>query len=173
LDYYCKTAFEVQTTELGAQNAVAGGGRYDGLVEILGGPRQPGIGFAVGMDRLVDLLLQSNPQKPLAPDVFIASMGDEANRKASAWACQLALTGVRTEIDFTGKSLKALMKRADRAGAAYVLIAGDQELKDNAAILRDMKTKEQKSVQFEKIVEEILQLDKIIKNPGVRIQEPE
>jgi histidyl-tRNA synthetase len=173
LDYYCRTAFEIQTTELGAQNAVAGGGRYDGLVETLGGPSMPAIGFAVGMDRLVDLLLQRGPQKKSAPDLFIAPLGDEANQKAFEWSCDLSLAGIKTEADFTGKSLKSLMKRADRVGASYVLIAGDQELKDGSVVVRNMKTKEQVTVQIENMIKQIQQLIVMMKNPESSSQEPE
>jgi histidyl-tRNA synthetase len=158
LDYYCRTAFEIQTTELGAQNAVAGGGRYDGLVETLGGPPMPAIGFAVGMDRLVELMLQRNPKKESTPDIFISPLGDEAIQKAFEWSCALSLAGVPTEADFTGKSLKALMKRADRIHAGFVLIAGDQELKNGSVVVRNMKTKEQLSIPLETIVEKIQQL---------------
>jgi histidyl-tRNA synthetase len=158
LDYYCRTAFEIQTSELGAQNAVAGGGRYDGLVEMLGGPSHPAVGFAIGMDRVADLMLQQNPQAPLAPDVFIASLGDEATKKAFVWSCALGRAGIRNEIDFSGKSLKSSMKRADRTGAKLVLIAGEQELNDGSVIVRNMKTKEQISVPIENIVEGIQRL---------------
>ncbi len=160
LDYYCRTAFEIQTTQLGAQNAVAGGGRYDGLVETLGGPSTPAIGFAVGMDRLVELMLQRGMKTQSAPDILIAPLGDEAIQKAFEWSCDLSLAGIKTEADFTGKSLKALMKRADRIGAAYVMIAGDQELKDGSVVVRNMKTKEQVSVPIDKIAAGIQQLIK-------------
>ncbi len=155
LDYYCRTAFEFQTTELGAQNAVAGGGRYDGLVEALGGPAQPAIGFAVGMDRLVELLHLTRPAQPLAPELFIVSLGDRAANQAYAWSCDLAMAGVRIEIDFSGRSLKALMKRADRLRAPYVLIAGDQEVDAGAVIIRDMKTKIQESVAVDRLVDHV------------------
>jgi histidyl-tRNA synthetase len=160
LDYYCRTAFEIQTTQLGAQNAVAGGGRYDGLVETLGGPPTPAIGFAVGMDRLVELMLQRGMKTQSAPDILIAPLGDEAIQKAFEWSCDLSLAGIKTEADFTGKSLKALMKRADRIGAAYVMIAGDQELKDGSVVARNMKTKEQVSIPIDKIAAGIQQLIK-------------
>jgi len=158
LDYYCRTAFEIQTTELGAQNAVAGGGRYDGLVEILGGPSQPAIGFAIGLDRLADLLKQSKPQKESVPDVFIACIGETAQQQAFTWSCTLSLSGIKTEIDFTGKSLKALMKRADRLSARFVLIAGDQELKDGSVVVRNMETKEQMPVPIEEMLDHIQQI---------------
>jgi histidyl-tRNA synthetase len=170
LDYYCRTAFEFQTAELGAQNAVAGGGRYDGLVATLGGPAQPAIGFAVGMDRLVELLHLTRPPKAMAPNLFIAAIGDRAATMAYDWSCDLSLAGVNTEIDFSGKSLKALMKRADRFQAPYVLIAGDQELDAGAVIVRDMKTKAQESVPMDRLVGHVRKLiDQ--KNKGLEIKQ--
>ena len=124
LDYYTRTAFEIQTDALGAQNAIAGGGRYDMLVKMLGGPEQSAIGFAIGMDRLAALMMQDSPQPELAPDVFIASLGEDVREKTYEWSCALGREGIRTEIDFSDKSLKALMKRANRVGAAHVLMVG-------------------------------------------------
>ena len=155
LDYYTRTAFEIQTNALGAQNAIAGGGRYDGLVKALGGPEQPAVGFAIGVDRLVDLMTQDKPHKMLTPDIFIASIGEAAMEKAFGWSCALSKEGIKTEIDFSGKSLKALMKRANRIGAAHVLIAGSQELESKALILRNMQTKEQVAVPSEGLVNHI------------------
>lgn len=148
LDYYTRTAFEIQTDELGAQNAVAGGGRYDDLVEILGGPGQPAIGFAIGLDRLVDLILTKRAASALPPDIFIAAMGDAARQKALEWSCELGCDGIKTEVDFSDRSLKALMKRANRLGAGHVLIVGDQELDQGAVILRDMRTKQQVEIDI-------------------------
>lgn len=155
LDYYTRTAFEIQTNALGAQNAIAGGGRYDGLVHALGGPKQPAVGFAIGIDRLVDLMSQNNPHAQLTPDIFIAALGDEMMEKAFDWSCELGENGIKTEIDFSGKSLKSLMKRANRVGSAYVLIAGSQEIEEGALILRNMETKEQISVPIKGMVEHI------------------
>jgi histidyl-tRNA synthetase len=155
LDYYTRTAFEIQTAELGAQNAVAGGGRYDALVEGLGGPSQPAVGFAVGLDRLVDLMLSKKKPSPLAPEVFIAAIGDSAQHRAYEWSCRLGLAGIRTETDFSGRSLKALLKRANRMGAAYALIAGEQELETGKLILRDMAGKQQVEVAAGRLVEDI------------------
>jgi histidyl-tRNA synthetase len=111
LDYYTRTAWEIQTTTLGAQSAVAGGGRYDGLVKELGGPQTPAIGFAIGFDRLVEVMEQIDKiPEPLPLDLFIISLGDTAMEKGYHWSCELNQKGIRTEIDFRGKSLKALMK---------------------------------------------------------------
>jgi len=155
LDYYSRTAFEIQTNALGAQNAIAGGGRYDMLVKMLGGPAQPAIGFAIGLDRLAALMMQETPEKELAPDVFIAALGAETMEKSFEWSCALGNEGVRTEIDFSGKSLKAMMKRANRVNAANVLIVGTQEIEDGAVVLRNMKTKEQTTIPIDGMVNHI------------------
>jgi len=157
LDYYTRTTFEVQTTSLGAQNAVAGGGRYDGLVEALGGPKTPAVGFAVGMDRLVELLSEKTA---LAKGrlIFLACLGDEAKKLGFSWQCALNRRGIAAEIDYAGKGLKSQMKRADRLGADYVLMLGEDELKNKSALLRDMATKEQTPVPFDGIVEKLSEL---------------
>jgi histidyl-tRNA synthetase len=155
LDYYTRTAFEIQTDALGAQNAIAGGGRYDMLVKMLDGPDQPAIGFAIGLDRLVALVMQSRPQKELTPDIFIAALGGETRDKTFEWSCALGLEGIRTEIDFSDKSLKALMKRANRIGAANVMIVGSQEIEEGAVLLRNMRTKEQVTIPIEGMVNHI------------------
>lgn len=154
LDYYTRTAWEILTTSLGAQSAVAGGGRYDGLVKELGGPQTPAIGFAIGFDRLVEIMSQMEGMTKVQPlDLFIIALGDAALQKGYLWACELNEADIRTEIDFRGKSLKALMKRADKLSAAQVLIVGDNELADKAAILRNMNTKEQVPVPIDTLVE--------------------
>lgn len=160
LDYYTRTAWEIQTTTLGAQSSVAGGGRYDGLVAELGGPPTPAIGFAIGFDRLVEVLEQiENPREnPL--DLFIISLGDAAVEKAYHWSCELNRKGVPTELDFRGKSMKALMKRADKLKAKYVLLAGENELAQNAVLLRDMATTEQVSLTIEHLVPELIRIIK-------------
>ncbi|MBC2716944.1 MAG: histidine--tRNA ligase [Desulfobacteraceae bacterium] len=155
LDYYTRTAFEIQTDALGAQNAIAGGGRYDMLVKMLGGPEQPAIGFAIGLDRLVALVMQGLAQKELTPDIFIAALGEKVREKTFEWSCALGQEGIRTEIDFSDKSLKALMKRANRIGAANVLIVGTQEIEEGAVLLRNMQTKEQVTIPIEGMVNHI------------------
>ncbi|MFW6052808.1 MAG: histidine--tRNA ligase [Desulfosalsimonas sp.] len=157
LDYYTRTAFEIQTEELGAQNAVAGGGRYDNLVEMLGGPSQPAIGFAIGTDRLVKLVEAKMPASESGPSVFLAPMGKLAMELAAKWASLLSDAGVRTEADFSGRSLKALMRRADRMGSEYVIIVGDKEIEQNEAVLRNMKTRDQKSLPMDRLVESVLE----------------
>ncbi len=155
LDYYTRTAFEMQTSVLGAQSAVAGGGRYDGLVEELGGPPTPAIGFAIGFDRLVEVV--SHLEKPPVdnPRLYIAALGDEAQAKAFAWLSRLGRRGVSVEMDYAGRSLKSQMKRADRLGAGHVLIVGQAELDKGAAVLRDMQTKEQADIDLNTIVDDL------------------
>lgn len=127
LDYYTRTAFEVTSEALGAQNAVAAGGRYDGLVEEFGGPGTPAVGFAIGVERLVELLKDKAPPVPV-PRVFIANLGSEAVRKAQVIADRLRAEGVWAETGPPGSSLRSQMKRADKLGAEYVLFLGEDEL---------------------------------------------
>jgi histidyl-tRNA synthetase len=162
LDYYTRTAWEILTTSLGAQSAVAGGGRYDGLVKELGGPDTPAIGFAIGFDRLVEVMEQiDKAPADKGIDLFIVSLGDTAMKKGYLWSCELNQAGIRTEIDYRGKSLKALMKRANKLNAGHVLIVGDNELDQNTAILRDMNTKDQVPIDIDTLVDDLL--EKLIK----------
>ncbi|MDP2168106.1 MAG: histidine--tRNA ligase [Thermodesulfovibrionales bacterium] len=127
LDYYSRTTFEVTSDRLGSQSAVAAGGRYDGLVEEFGGPATPAIGFAIGVERLIYLLKERELDIPL-PDVFIAAIGPAANREAVRLAGRLRAEGAWVELGYGGASLKSQMRRADRLGAAYAFIIGDDEL---------------------------------------------
>lgn len=150
LDYYCRTTFEFLTADLGAQAAVCAGGRYDGLVEQLGGPKVAGIGFAMGLERLVLLLLQnSGTLEATALDLFVAGLGERATDRAYALVNQLRRRGMRVAMDHEGRSLKSQMKQADKASASFVLIIGDDELKNNAGLLRNMASQEQLSVELQ------------------------
>jgi histidyl-tRNA synthetase len=155
LDYYTRTAFEIQTTSLGAQSAVAGGGRYDNLVRELGGPDIPATGFAIGFDRLAELVALNSPEPVQKPDLFLAALGAKSRALAFEWMCKLGLDGIRVEMDFSDKSLKSQMKRANRLGSDYVLILGDNEMEAGEAVLRNMKTREQTSVPIDKLVENL------------------
>lgn len=155
LDYYTRTIFEIQTTSLGAQSAVAGGGRYDGLIEALGGPSQPAIGFAIGFDRLVEIMAQNSPDLGRKLDVFMIATGDQAKALAYEWGCELALSGILTDMDMGDRSLKSLMKRADKLKAAHVLIAGEKELEEGKVVFRNMATREQVSLPVDGVVEGI------------------
>jgi len=154
LDYYTRTAFEVVAGNLGAQNAVCGGGRYDGLAEEIGGPSIPAIGFAIGFDRLVMLLPEEKNFLRYA-DVFLAALGEEAQRKSFALAQELRDAGIWAEIDYEGKSLKSQMRKADRLKTPWVVILGEEELKKNRVVLRDMATKAQEEVSFEEILRKL------------------
>jgi histidyl-tRNA synthetase len=153
LDYYTRTTFEVQTGSIGAQSAIAGGGRYDGLVKMLDGPDQPATGFAIGLDRLAEVTSLKSGDFVRKPQIFIAALGEKSRSAAFEWICALGLEGMRAEMDFGDKNLKSQMKRADRLGAGYVLIVGDKELDEGSAVLRDMKTKEQDAIQIGSILE--------------------
>ncbi len=156
LDYYSRTAFEILTNALGAQSAVAGGGRYDSLVQELGGPDIPAIGFAIGFDRLAEIMAQlKDDQVQPGPDIFIIALGEKAMEYGYQWMSDLSLAGIKAEMDFRGRSLKSLMKRADKLNAAHVLIAGEKEIKDNALIFRNMNTREQTIFSYDDIVMEI------------------
>jgi histidyl-tRNA synthetase len=152
LDYYTRTTFEIQTGLLGAQSAVAGGGRYDGLVKALGGPEQPAVGFAVGFDRLAELLADQNETHVRNPDVFIAALGEKSKEMAFGWTCALARAGVLAEMDYEGRSLKSQMKRANRLKSAHVLILGENEISQGAAVLRNMSTKVQEDLPLEDVI---------------------
>jgi histidyl-tRNA synthetase len=157
LDYYTRTIFEIQTGSLGAQSAVVGGGRYDNLVKMLGGPDMPATGFAIGFDRLVEIAGPGVGSGEIRPDIFIAAIGEKSISKAFNWSCALGLEGVHAELDLSGRSLKGLMKRADKLGVAYVLIVGDKEIEEGSLILRNMKTKDQESIQVDGLVEKLKQ----------------
>jgi histidyl-tRNA synthetase len=157
LDYYSRTTFEMQTGSLGAQSAVAGGGRYDGLVQMLGGPDIPATGFAIGFDRLVEVCGLSGDGFVRKPSLFIAALGENCLGIAFEWVCRLAAAGIEAEMDYANRSLKSQMKRADRVGARYVLMLGEQELSQGAAVLRNMETREQEKIPMEGIVDALIQ----------------
>jgi len=153
LDYYVRTTFELVTDQLGAQNAVAAGGRYDGLVESLGGPELPGIGFAIGLERLV--LMKGEQQiVPQQPQLFIASVGTEATDRAFVLMSQLQAAGVRVEMDYLGKSLKAQMRRANKLNATFTLILGEEELESGQAQLKNMSDSQQLMIDLGTFVED-------------------
>ena len=147
LDYYCHTAFEFTTTALGAQGTVIGGGRYDGLIEIMGGPPTPGTGWAGGVERLAELAqLVFDPPRPVA----IVPIGDEAGRKARGIAERLRDAGFTVELGFGG-NLKKRMKQANKIAAAAALLIGEDELARNAATLRDLDSGEQSEVALDQL----------------------
>lgn len=146
LDYYVNTAFEFVSDQLGTQGAVAAGGRYDGLVKSLGGPDLPGIGFAIGLDRVV-LLANDSVLTRSSPPVFFALLGDESRRKFIPLIHKLRLMGAFLEWDNDNRSLKSQMRRADKLNARWVIIAGEEELKKGVVVLREMRSKEQRELK--------------------------
>ncbi len=154
LDYYTRTTFELVMGHMGAQNTVAAGGRYDGLVKEIGGPATPGIGFALGVERAVSLM-DTSSLRPSRPQLFVSALGEAAAAFVLPLIHNLRSSGIRVETDYTGASLKSQMKKADKSGAGHTLIIGEQELKDEKAVLRNMQTKEQVDVSLATIVDEL------------------
>ena len=159
LDYYTKTAFEIQYSLLGAQSAVCGGGRYDGLIEECGGPSTPGIGFAIGMERV---LLAMEKQQLLPPtqeqvETSVIPMGPEATLKAIDLLVQLRRTGISADMDHGGRSMKSQMKQANRAGARFVAIFGEAELQSNQVTLKNMVTGEQTMLPADEALKQLKQ----------------
>ena len=147
LDYYTRTTFEFVTTQLGAQSAAGGGGRYDGLVAELGGPPVSGIGFAMGMERIV-LLMEQNEKDEVQTssdetDLYLAALGPDAMEHCTLLAYLLRKKGVKAAMDYSDRGLKAQLKQANRVNARYALILGEEEWQKKEAILRDMQTQEQ------------------------------
>ena len=157
LDYYTKTAFEFISDDLGAQSTVCGGGRYDHLVEEVGGPYTPGVGFGMGLERLLLILEAKGIEipKPSDCDVFIATLGDRAKLEGLKLADSLRAKGSRVLTDVMGRGLKAQLKYADRSGAGYTVVIGDDELDKGVVTLRDMKNSTQKEIRIDEIDEEI------------------
>jgi len=143
LDYYTKTTFEVTSEHLGAQKAVAAGGRYDRLVEEFGGPATPAIGFAIGMERLVTLLKDISPADAPAPRVFVATLGKEAELEGFRVVEMLRSEGVWAEQSYGTASLKSQLRRADRLNAEIAIIIGENELKSGKVQWKNLKKKEQ------------------------------
>jgi histidyl-tRNA synthetase len=156
LDYYTKTTFEVTSTYLGAQNAVVGGGRYDHLIRDLGGPDIPGIGFAVGCERLLSLMVPGAAPENPSPMLFIAPLGDEAHRWAFVICNKLRMKGLAVEMEYGEKSLKVLMKRADKLNSRFTLLVGDREFSEKQVQLRDMKNGTQQSIGINNLEEALI-----------------
>lgn len=147
LDYYTRTTFELVTSLLGSQSAVAAGGRYDGLISELGGPPIPGIGFAMGVERVA--LLLSDRDFSSRPDLFIVALGAEAREIAFRLMGELQLRGVRVEIDYDGKSLKSQLRRADKFNSRFSLILGGDEIARGTTILKNMDTGDQTDLKLD------------------------
>jgi histidyl-tRNA synthetase len=156
LDYYCRTTFEWTSDRLGAQNTVAAGGRYDGLVQELGGPAIPGVGFAIGVERLTLLLEPNETAEIRGPALFIAWVGEAARDWAFPLAHRLRRGGIGVEMEGEKRSLKSQMRRADKLKAAAVVIVGDNELQTGRAVLRDMESKRQEELALTDIEAELI-----------------
>ena len=151
LDYYTRTVFEFISDALGAQSTVCGGGRYDGLIEELGGAHVPSLGFGMGLERLLMVMEAKGVSFPETPvcEVYFASMGEAAARRCFTLTTKLRQGGVAAECDTVGRSLKAQMKYADKIGARYTLVVGDDELASGTARLKDMATGETEDVTLD------------------------
>lgn len=155
LDYYTHTAFELESDDIGAQSALGGGGRYDLLAQELGSKQAvPSIGFASGIERLLLAMEAQGIEAPAAPavDVFLAALGDEAQRWVFRWAQQLRAEGLSVGLDLRGRSLKSQMKEANRQRAEYTLIIGGNELEAGGAQVKHMESGEQEEVAFDNLV---------------------
>ncbi|MGN0660176.1 MAG: histidine--tRNA ligase [Oscillospiraceae bacterium] len=164
LDYYTRTVFEFVSTDIGAQGTVCGGGRYDGLIEELGGPKTSGLGFGLGISRLILLMeaqgLDFMPQRKC--DIYVAPIGDSASKKAVAIVNLLRREGFFAETDLVGRSVKAQMKYADKIGAAFTLVLGDNEIESGDCVLKNMRSGEQTPCKLESLLDTLY--DEVIKN---------
>ncbi|MCT2537662.1 histidine--tRNA ligase [Aquibacillus koreensis] len=162
LDYYNHTAFEIMSEAegFGAITTLSGGGRYNGLVEDLGGPETPGIGFALSVERLLMALEAEGVELPIEEqlDCYFVSIGDKANKEAVRLTYELRKAGVQVDKDYQGKKPKAQFKAADRLQAKYVLVLGEDELDNNKINLKDMETGEQEEIAIDQLVDHLQQL---------------
>ena len=154
LDYYTKTAFEIKYAPLGAQSAVAGGGRYDGLIEEIGGKPTPAVGFATGLERVLLALEKQNllPAPNEATDVFVVALGESAQAPAFKLLENCRRAGLTANMDYAGRSMKAQMKQANKHHARYALILGEDEVQNGTVQVKDMEKSEQKSVKLEDVL---------------------
>lgn len=157
LDYYNRTAFEIISNEIGSQSTVCGGGRYDGLVEEIGGPSTPGVGFGLGIERLILTLENNNIDipRPKGLDVFIVTMGERAYEAAVEISHKLRNNMVSVDIDHLGRSIKAQFKYSNKVNSKYTIVIGDNELDNNSVSLKNMETGIQEEIDLDTIVEEI------------------
>ena len=157
LDYYTKTAFEIKYPPLGAQSAVAGGGRYDGLIEEMGGSPTPAVGFATGLERLLLALESQNllPEKNRSVDAYVVALGEAAQSEGFKLLNNLRRAGLSAAMDFAGRSMKAQMKQANKLGARYALILGDDEIAQGVVMLRSMADSQQEKVALSDVIGKI------------------
>ncbi|MBR9974385.1 MAG: histidine--tRNA ligase [Bacteroidetes bacterium] len=154
LDYYTMTAFEFVSTDLGSQDALGGGGRYDGLVEQLGGKPTPAVGFAAGVERLLMVMEKTQYQFPAsAPLLYLVGMDDVSRSWVFHKAIELRQAGVAAEIDYASRSVKAQMREANKLGCPFVAIIGEREIAETQAQIKDMRKGTQESVEFGRLTE--------------------
>lgn len=154
LDYYTHTAFEIISDDLGAQATVCGGGRYDGLVQELGGPEVPAVGWAIGLERLIILLQQLHQPPQITPELYLVSRGKKAEANALNLAYKLRQAGFRVELDLSGSGFAKQFKRADRSGAVACLVLGDAEAEAGTVNLKWLKTGEQKTMNQTDLIQQ-------------------
>jgi histidyl-tRNA synthetase len=159
LDYYTKTAFEIVAQGIGAQSSIGGGGRYDGLIEECGGPSLPGIGYAMGIERILLTLEEQGVIFPLQTkgQIFIATLGEKAQKKGAKLAQELRKMGLIVERDYLGRSLKAQLKAANRFQVSVTVILGDEELVQGEAVVRNMQKGWQKAIPLQELVSYLVQ----------------
>lgn len=160
LDYYTRTVFEFISTDIGAQGTVCGGGRYDGLVSQLGGQPTPALGFGMGLERLILVMekLGIKFNDPVTPDIYIAPMGEKAQLFASKLAGELRLAGYNADYDIIGRGLKPQMRYADKVGAKFVVVLGDNELETGDVKIKNMRTGEQTDAKLDGFVKSLEEL---------------
>lgn len=157
LDYYSRTTFEIQSEKLGAQSTVCGGGRYDGLVEELGGPAVPAVGWALGLERLAIILAETaGVPEPLGPFVFVVTAGDAAERAALLLARDLRRAGIRCDLSFAGGGFGKQFKAADRRGAKFAAVLGENEMAKGTVSLKDLSSGEQREIAREELTTALL-----------------
>ena len=151
LDYYTRTVFEFVSGGIGAQSTVCGGGRYDGLIKQMGGPAVPALGFAMGIERLMLVLKSQGTELPEGKgcDLYIAAIGENASLKSAEYAANLRNYGFSVLTDICSRGVKAQMKYADKAGAAFTVVLGDNEIASNSAVMRNMQTGEEKTIALD------------------------
>ncbi len=162
-DYYTKTTFEICSPVLGAQNAIGGGGRYDGLIESYGGPPNPGIGFALGIERMI-LAMQAEERMPgpkRINDVFVVSVDKDSKPEVFKLLMELRRSGISAEMDFAERSLRSQMKQADKKKAEYALILGPDEIKSGVCTIKDLINGTQENIKRNKVLEYLLKKKRV------------
>lgn len=162
LDYYNKTVFEITSSDLGAQNSIGGGGRYDGLAETIGGPNVPSVGFATGLERVLQTMDRQNAPFPKSPHpfIFFIPMGEAAKQFCFEFATQMRHQKIPCEVDISGKKIQQGLQMANNVGAEYCIVVGDQELQTQKAQLKNLSTRETSEASFSDLASKIIEMRK-------------